>query len=362
MNQAAIALARLHNQHLARTRLATPAEVVARLGAVQAQDFAGAKWAVGLRLLEATDRAVEQAFDEGALLRTHLLRPTWHFVTPRDISWLLTLTAPRVHTVNATMYRQLELDGATFRRSEAALIKALRGGHTLTRPELARRLAQAGVQAASGLRLTYLMMRAELDGVVCSGPRRGKQFTYALLDERAPQALWLERDAALAELSQRYFLSRGPATVADYAKWSGLTLTEARRGVESVAGLLHPETGDGQVYWSAAAPAPRLPSPTVHLLSIYDEYISGYKDRGAIGTPEVGARLRALGNALSYVLLIDGRLVGTWKRTRTSRAVSITASPFQALTPAQNRAVSAAAQRYGAFLELPAAVSIAKPA
>src|SRR5262249_52761007 len=151
------------------------------------QDYAGAKWALGMRLRRATDNDIEHAYADGSILRTHLLRPTWHFVTPHDIRWMLALTAPRVHAVNAYMYRKLDLDGAIFKRSNAALAKALRGGHTRTRDELRRVLQRAGIAVDAELRMSYLMMRAELDGIVCSGPRRGKQFTYTLLDERAPK-------------------------------------------------------------------------------------------------------------------------------------------------------------------------------
>ena len=168
--------------------LEEPADVVGWLAAVQAQDYAGAKWALGLRLQGATDDEVERAFADGAVLRTHLMRPTWHFVTPADIRWLLALTAPRVHAANAFMYRKLELDSRRFQESRAALTRALRGDEHLTRDELRGVLQKAGVAADDGMRLAYLMMHAELDGVVCSGARRGKQFTYALMDARAPHA------------------------------------------------------------------------------------------------------------------------------------------------------------------------------
>ena len=221
---------RLRNQSLAVSRLRTPGEVVAWLGAAQAQDYAGAKWALGLRAKGLTDAAVEQAFDEGAILRTHILRPTWHFVAPADIRWMLALSAPRVHAVNAYAYRTFELDAAVLARSRAALERALAGGRQLTRLELAKVLQRAGVQA-DGPRLAHVMMHAELDAVICSGARRGKQFTYALLEERAPRAKVLPRDEALAELTRRYFASHGPATLRDYVWWSGLTARDARAGM-----------------------------------------------------------------------------------------------------------------------------------
>ena len=348
-----IARHRLDNQCIASTTFDKPGEVVGWLGAVQAQDYAGAKWALGLRLQGATDDDIEQAFAEGSILRTHLLRPTWHFVTPEDIRWLLALTAPRVHAMNAYYYRKFELDRTVFRRSNAALEKALQGGKQLTREELSGVLQQAGIPA-DGLRLGYLMMRAELDEIICSGARRGKQFTYSLLDHRAPQAKTLERGEALAELARRYFMSRGPATVQDFAKWSGLTAADARSGLEAVKAQLVQEVVDGQTYWfSTSRPYAKAVSPTAHLLSIYDEYISGYKDRSAIGDAQLAAKLIALGNALNYIIVVNGQIVGTWKRTLRTGAVVIETNIFAPLTKAENRAVAVAARRYGAFLDLP---------
>jgi len=348
-----IAHQRLHNQRIAGGAFEKPGDVVKWLGAVQAQDYAGAKWALGLRLQGATDDDVEQAFTEGSILRTHLLRPTWHFVTPADIRWLLALTAPRVHAVNAYSYRKLELDQTIFRRSNAALAKALQGGKQLTREELRGVLQQAGVATEGPLRLGYIMMRAELDGIVCSGPRRGKHFTYALLDERAPQARTLERDEALAELARRYFLSRGPATLQDFVKWSGLRTADARSGLEMVKSQLMQEGIDGQTYWfSTSRPSAKAVTPTAHLLSIYDEYISGYKDRSAIGDAKLAAKLIALGNALNYIIVVNGQIVGAWKRTFRKDAVVVETNIFTPLTKAENRALDAAARRYGAFLGL----------
>ena len=340
-----IARQRLLNQHIARATFEKPGDVVAWLGAVQAQDYAGAKWALGIRLKGATDDAIDRAFAAGAVLRTHLMRPTWHFVTPADIRWLLALTAPRVHAANASMYRKLELDSATFKRSRAALTRALRSGEHLTREELRRALEKAGIAAGDGVRLAYLVMHAELEGVVCSGARRGKQFTYALMDARAPHARTLGRDEALAELAGRYFMSRGPATVHDFAKWSGLTIADARRGLDAVKARLREEVIDGHSYWlPASAPSAKASSPAVCLLSIYDEYVSGYKDRSAIGGAAVGARLVAMGNALTSIIVLDGQIVGTWKRAIGKETVTIVADLFKRLSTGENRALAAAAR------------------
>ena len=349
-----IARDRLYHQRISAAPLNAASEVVDWLCAVQAQDYAGAKWALALRMQSATDSDLDRAFAAGDILRTHLMRPTWHFVTPADIRWMLTLTAPRVHVANAFMYRKLELDNATLQRNNAVLADTLQGGRQLTRDELRDALQNAGLAPGDGLRLSYLMMSAELDGVICSGARRGKQFTYALIDERAPQAKMLEREEALVELSRRYFISRGPATVQDFAKWSGLTIADCQRGLNAVKGQLEERIIAGQSYWGRPSPPDQQQvSPSAYLLSIYDEYISSYKDSSAIGEAEVGAKLMALGNALTYIMVVDGQIVGNWRRTLSQDAVTIETNPFWPLTPAEDQAVAEAARRYGAFLELP---------
>jgi len=266
-----IARERLRNQRIGGRPLKRAVDVVRWLVASQAQDFAGAKWALGLRMSGATDAAVESDFDDGAILRTHIMRPTWHFVTQGDIRWMLALTAPRVNAVNAHRYRELELDTATFRKTNAALAKALEGGRQLTRDELRELLARARITVA-GQRMAHIMMRAELDAVVCSGARRGKQFTYALLDERAPRARSLSHDDALVELSRRYFPSRGPATVQDFAKWSHCGRRPKGTGGSRVqAAARGGRRRDVLVRWvgTAGAPRPSHGSSSFHLRRVH---------------------------------------------------------------------------------------------
>lgn len=218
-----IGLQRLYQQRLTHAPLATPEEVVEWLGAVQSQEYAGAKWSLALRMENPQEDAIERAYAEGSILRTHVLRPTWHFVPAADIRWMLELTAPRIIAQSAHRSRQLELDAAQYARSNEVIARALQGGRYLTRPELGAALTEAGIPAADGSRLGYIVMHAELEAVICSGPRRGKQMTYALLDERAPHARSMTREEALAELTRRYFTGHGPATVRDFVWWSGLT-------------------------------------------------------------------------------------------------------------------------------------------
>lgn len=346
---------RLHNQRIAATAFETPAEVVGWLGAMQAQDYAGAKWAVGLRMKNATDAAVEAVFDAGLILRTHIMRPTWHFVTPQDIRWMLELTAPRVHAVNAYMYRKLECDDVLLGRSGEVLAKALEGGQRLTRPELGKALAQAGI-IADGMRLGYIVHHAELEAIVCSGGRRGKQFTYALLDEQAPNASKLERDEALAELTRRYFTSHGPATVADFAWWSGLTVVDVKAGLAMCRGQLTEAEIDGRVYWMAEASiAQKAPSPTLYLLPPFDEYGIAYRDHTA--TMDDNFLEQARNNLYGGAIVSDGEGIGYWGRTFVKKQVVVEPRPFRPLTPAELEGVAAEAERFGAFLKMPAVLT-----
>lgn len=352
-----IAHRRLHNQLITQPMFEKPGDVVQWLGAVQAQDYAAAKWAVGLRLQGATSDDIEQAFADGVILRTHVMRPTWHFVSPGDIRWLLALTAPHVHATNAYYYHMHGLDDAIFMRSNAALAKALQGGKQLTRLELVSVLKQIGIETET-LGFLYIIMHAELDGVVCSGARRGKQFTYALLDERVPHTRTLDHDEALAEFVRRYFTSHGPATLQDFVWWSGLTMADARAGLAMVTSELMHEVIDDQTYWFAASTPPALSAPsakelsqTAYLLPNFDEYTVGYKDRSAVIDVSHTEKFDSRGSVLNNVLVLDGQVVGTWRRTLKKDAVIITPNPFIPLTTAETHAFAIAANRYGAFLE-----------
>ena len=262
---------------------------------------------------------------------------------------MLTLTALRVHQANAYMYRKLGLDDAVFKRSNAALARAL-PEKQLPRDELREVLRKASVPVDGEFRMGYLLMRAELDGIICSGGRRGKQFTYALLDDRVPPFQPVRRDDALAELARRYFRSRGPASIQDFAKWSGLTMTDARSGLEAVKAEFEQDVVRGQSLWfTAPVRYVRRAGSMAYLLSIYDEYVSGYKDHSAVVEKDRGAKLNALGNALTRIIVIDGQIAGTWKRTLSKNAIRIKLSPFDQLKRPATQAVVTAARQYGEF-------------
>ncbi|HYN10950.1 MAG TPA: winged helix DNA-binding domain-containing protein [Vicinamibacterales bacterium] len=344
-----IAASRLRNQKLLRTDTRAPEAVVSWLGAVQAQDYPGARWALGRRATGSTDAGIARACDEGRILRIHILRPTWHFVSPADIRWMLSISGPRVNAINAHYYKKTGLDAPVFARSRRIIEKALGAGTHLTRLELAAALERSGIQA-EGQRLAYLMMRGELDGVICSGACRGKQFTYALLDQRAPltRTPSMKRDEALAALATRYFTSHGPATLPDYVWWSGLMVKDARGGIDAAGGALRQETIDGRVHWLAdSGPARTKPSSSLHLLPNYDEYLIAYKDRQSIRD-----RRAAPANPLEfpYYLVIDGKLRGTWKRSARAGRVVIELRLYRPLAPGERRALDAEAARYAKFV------------
>lgn len=355
----ALLTARLRNQLLVESSRRKPAQVVSWLCAMQAQEYPAAKWAIGSRAPGCQDGDVEQAFNDGLILRTHVLRPTWHFVTPEDIRWLLKLSAPRIHAVNAYYYRQAELEAKTFAKSCAMIHRTLEGGQTLTRAELAVYLKRARIPA-DGLKLAYLMMHAELEGAICSGPRRGRQFTYALLDERAPKTTNVfERDEALAELAKRYFSSHGPATARDFAWWSGLTIKDAQMAAAS-ADSLESTSIDGAEHWTATDSNPTpFKSVGALLLPNYDEYLVAYKNRAPFVDAARAANIVARSNgAFANHLVVDGCLSGSWSRTLTSRSVLVEVAPYKRLTPAQSRAVANAVESYGEFFGLPATLSV----
>ncbi len=357
---------RLRNQRLAASAasaLRQPADIVAWLGAVQAQDYPAAKWALGLRAEGLTDAAVEQAFAAGSILRTHILRPTWHFVTPADIRWMLALTGPRVQTVMSYYYHHFDLSRRKLARCQKVLARALSGGHHQTRAELATALRAAGIDAA-GSHLHHIMVDAELEAVICSGPRRGKQFTYALLDERAPvaQARTLSREEGLAELARRYFSSHGPATMQDFAWWSGLTVADGKRALEMLGGDVEQSTIDGQPYWLATSPAPESPSrarpgASAHLLPNYDEFIVAYRDRTVITGQPRGKGEKGENHVFSHTLVIDGRLAGTWTRTAKPDCICVDVSAHRPFTRADTRALAAAVERYRTFMNMPVVIS-----
>jgi hypothetical protein len=343
-----IASVRLVNQQLSKPRFKSAAELVQWLAAIQGQEYAQAKWALGLRVPSTNDAQIERDFTAGKILRTHLLRPTWHIVSARDIHWMLKLSAPRVHQANAYMYRQLELTENIFKKSRVLLAKTLEGGNQLTRDDINVIFKKNNI-VANGHRLSYIMMHAELEGLICSGARQGNQFTYALMDERVKTKKDLNKDEALSEFTRRYFASRGPASIKDFATWSGLTTMECKRGLAMHKSDLKEEIiGEVKYYCMGVQSANASPVPTVHLLPIYDELIMGYKDREAYFKSAKRTKPPA-GLVFDNMIAFDGQIIGTWKRVIESKSITMTTQFFKPLTKIQTKAFDDAVNRFATF-------------
>jgi hypothetical protein len=349
-----IALSRLANQGIACPTFNQPGAVVSWLGALQAQDYTGALWSIGLRMASATEATVEQALAERTIVRTWPLRGTLHIVAAQDVRWLLALLTPRVIAQTAGRYRQLGLDEATFARSKAVFAAALEGGKQLTRAELQQMLERANI-ATAGQRGYHLLVRAAQDGLICFGVPRGKQQTFTLLDEWVPPTPGLMGDAALAELARRYVSGHGPVTVQDLMRWAGLTAAEAKTGLAEAGKDLVQATLAGRVYWMARDVQDRAGgAQPLYLLPGFDEFMLGYSDRSAMLDPAYAQRICPGGNGVfNPTVVIDGAVAGTWKRTFKQGTVVIECAPFRTLTATENHALNAAAARYGEFLGMP---------
>lgn len=347
MNSSDIRNLRLQNQKLINSSFKDAASVVGWLGAVQSQDFPAAKWALGLRIKNAFDAEIENAFNQGTILRTHVMRPTWHFVLPQDIRWMLELTAPRLKKILASYDRRLELTEKLLSRCKKIFTKALQGGKNLMRSELGDELEKNKIMARTQ-RLAHILAHTELNAILCSGPRRGKQFTYALLEERVqtPQRK-LSRAEALATLAQKYFTSHGPAQVKDFSWWSGLSTKDSNEALAMIKSKVVQESVNGKTYWMANNTNLRTLSTNAFLLSIYDEYTIAYRDRSDLSNEGYIEKLIRMGNALTAVIVVDGQVAGTWKRSINKTKPEMTL--FRKLNKAEQKALQKAEDSYLKF-------------
>ena len=355
-----IARRRLRNSRLTGDGFATPGEAVGWHLAMQAQEYGPAKWSIGQRSTGLVDADVEEAVAAGSIVRTHVLRPTWHFVARDDVRWLLALSGPRVQQGNAGRRHQLGLDERTLARCENVIASALEGGNRLTRNEIAAALDDAGIDRSSQ-RMPYILMHCELEALIGSGGLAGKQQTYSLLDERVPKGRRFDRDESLVELVRRYLTSHGPATVKDMSWWSGLTMSDLRKGLEHLGEEVRSETLDGMVLWSIASDdSPPPAARGAHLLQTYDELVVGYTESRFFGNP--GAEnARAAWSDRTYpsgVLLLNGLVGGHWRRTIGRSGVAIDVHLYQEPKRGEAKAVEAAAEDLGRFLDLPVALDV----
>ena len=356
-----VACRRMYGHHIWGPPLLSLEAVVGSFAAMQAQEFVPAKWSVAQRSVGVTEAAVNKSFADGKILRTHVLRPTWHFVRREDIRWLVDLTRPRVHQLNANSYRRFGLDDDVFAKCNALFRRTLSRGAQLTRKELAVVLEKAGI-TASGLRLGYILMGAELDSVIVSGTLSGKQQTYALFDDRVPDTKTFGRDEALAELAKRYFAMRGPATIKDFAQWSSLTAADARSGLSMIKSQVERLDVDGRTYWavpSAAVPAPK--SPVINLIQGYDEYVMSYSESKDV-LFRTGEQSSGGDPTYLHTILLDGQMIGHWKHTSRSRSVEVETVFYRRLTAVELRALDWAVDQFGRFMGVPARSSVGQPA
>ena len=362
MNASDLLQMRLRTQLVHPHAPMTPGEVVRRLGAMQAQDLLGAKWAVGLRAGGCTDADVERALADKQMVRSWPMRGTLHFVAPEDLRWMLGVTTPKLFERVAARERQLQLSAQDFDRAGDAALEGLHGGGALTRKEMFALFEAAGV-STDGQRGYHLLWHLAHQGLLCFGPMQGKQPTFVLLDEWIPPTEPLTREEALARFARRYFAGHGPATLKDFARWTGLPVGDARSGLQAIAGELRSESIDGTEYWLAAhdgdddaGPGDADAESAVFLLPAFDEYVIGYGDRGPIfGELHADRHAEVASNGwFSPVIVAGARVVGMWKRSVTAKEVVVTPNLLRKFDKTEKKLLAEAVERYGAFLGLPA--------
>jgi hypothetical protein len=316
-----IAKLRLINQQISRQKFRSPKALLKWMGAMQAQDYAMSKWAVGTRLKNFTEKKVEAALNKGEIIRTHVLRPTWHLVPAEDIYWMLELTAPKILANMKRRHKELGLSDSTLSKATAIIKKALTKSPFLTREELAGLISKAKIKTTEN-RLSHLLLYAELKGLICNGPVHHKKQTYALLPKRVKRGKKLTREKALAELAKRYFQSHGPATADDFSWWSGLTPREAKQGIALVKPALDTVTIGTKTFYFKKSTGNKAKS-SFHLLPAFDEFIISYKDRSATLDPKHRSRSISFNGIFKPIIIHNGRVIGLWKRNLKKGTVII---------------------------------------
>lgn len=348
MNNVNIANIRLYHHQLLGTGYSTPHQIVTHFGMVQAQDFNSAKWAIGARLSECTEKTVHEAFNKGEILRTHVLRPTWHLVTPENIRWMLKLSEKRIVQSMKSRDRELGLTDEIYAKCYRIFEKALGKEDFLTREALTKVLHDAGMILGSS-QMYHLITGAEANGIVCSGALCEKKHTYALLEKRVPAAKSLTKEESLAKLARIYFTGHGPAALQDFVWWSGLPISEARQGLESVQSEFVSETFAGQIYWMPDIDfQPSSGRNELHLLPAFDEYLVGYKNRTAVITSENHQKAISTNGVFRPVVIWDGRAIGLWKKA-TSGKKAITVTPFEPIDQATQQLIDRKTERFQTF-------------
>ncbi len=345
-----IATDRLKNQQVTGTRFKSPQEIVSWMGAMQAQDFSMAEWAIGVRLPGSTEQTVREAFDRGEILRTHLLRPTWHFVSSADISWMLELTAPHIKSSMRSRHAQLGLTESIVTKSKLIVEKALEKEVHLTREELIVKLRNAKL-ITENAQATHIMMLFELEGLVCSGATNGKKQTYALLEERIAISTSITRDEALGKLAKRYFTSHGPASIQDFIWWSGLPVRDARKALDMVKSDFDSfENGEQTLWFADSISAWSGNRESTLLLPAFDEFIISYRDRSASLQSENHKKAISENGLFRPVIVVNGKIAGIWKRIQKKNMALIETDYFQPVSKAVQEQIENEVLKYGQFI------------
>ena len=350
MNLSETAQHRLANQQVSQPELSTPEELAHWMGAMQAQDYEMAKWALGVRLPGSTRKDIEKAIQAGQIIRTHLLRPTWHFVAANNLRWILELSAPRIRVAARSRQKQLGITKELISKSNKVIEQALANNKAMMRKELVEHLEDTGFKNEDN-KASHLLINAELDGVICSGPSLEKDYTYALFEDPVPPAQKLTKEEALAKLALTYFKSHGPATLEDFTWWSGLTKTGARKALKLAEEKLISDEIDSQTYWiSEETKHPGFHEESVYLLPAYDEYLISYRDRNAAIRIEDQKRAISNNGIFRPIIVLNGEVVGIWKRTEKKNAVYVETKFFRDLSKERIEQVEEAAKKFADFL------------
>lgn len=352
MRNQSIRAIRMSSQQLAEPAFDKPEDLVSWMGAVQAQDYAMCKWAVGVRLKQATLQTVEQALNEGRILRTHVMRPTWHLVPAEDICWMLKLSVQHVKSAVRSRDVMLGITEPIYTQSNRLMEKMLEGNKSLTRQEIALNLSRAGL-AADSPRMNHFLMRAEAEGIICSGVDKERKTTYALLEERLPPGAVKElpKEEALAKLAERYFRSHSPAGLSDFAWWSGLSLTDARQAVRLIEQQLIAGRFDEQKLFVHQSCKEARDTNILHLLPAYDEYLISYKDRTAVLNSEDHPQAFTKQGIFYPNIVYRGLVVARWRKTTHKNQLHIETTNFHQSPTLPESLQHLAVERYKAFVK-----------
>lgn len=349
---------RLVSQHIIQSDFSSAHDVVSYMGAMQAQDYSGSLWSIGLRTSDLTYTDIEQAIISRNIVRTWPMRGTLHFVASEDIRWMLSLLAPRMTTTLTSRQRQLELDEVTMTKSRSLIESALQGGNCLTRNELCALLEAYGISTI-GQRGIHILMYLSIIGVLCFGPHQGKQPTFVLLEEWIKPTNPISYEEALVLFATRYFLSHGPASLKDFAGWGKITLGEARLAIQLAGSAIEKTTVDSIDLWHSSHTIPTKVASSVFLLPGFDEFMLGYKDRTPSLSSQYAQRIVPGNNGMFLSTIVaNGKVVGTWKKVVRKSTIEITLHPFETIDDEHIFNAKESAERYGRFIEMPVTVTV----